>query len=753
MMRRTLITPLVFALSATTLAACGVDRPTGTPPPGVVQPPLNGWSGAPPTAELPPPREVLLELGYPHELPERPRTLTVAATYRPWTSGRALAQLGGDLFAVDTDNGTVAVIAADTGVLRRTIAVGPRPDQIAVGPDGAAFVTIRHGQSVVKINAGAAEVSETAIVGVEPIGIALSADGATVYVTVAGRSELVALDAQTLTEVARVPTVDRPRTVAFSDQGWLVVAGRAAHAVRIPVDLETGLPATSGGEARKLRQGNPADQMLHFGRPELVHSNRARGATVHPEHGAVLIVHQQTIAGTEMDSFAHLFGNELSPNGMPSGGGGGGYSAGGGVFSDSPHLIRPMETSVSVVGDDASYQEPAWPVKDAQSLEPITSRVAQPSDINHHPTHTLALVTGFGSDTVLVLNTAVEDPMRSPLGIVDVGMAPKAVAFSDNGKFAYVLNAHTFSISEIDLTPFFYMQATPPTSGPASAGAAAEKAQSPFASDIRMDPFDPSALHVNPLRYSHARHTAYGEDPLPEDMRLGRRTFTYTNNASISRDGQFACNSCHYEGAEDAMVWFVPGGPRQTPLLAGRLADTPPYNWLGTEHELQSNMEQTITRMGGTGLSPEQLTSLEKFMLDGLVPPPNPNIAADGLTASQARGKALFADPVVGCAGCHVGASFSDGIGHDVGTMTEIEAEVLMLQQEMGEFDPDEVPQEVLKFNTPTLRGLFASAPYLHDGSAATLLDVLERTGETMGKTSHLTAAQKLDVVAYLLTL
>ena len=30
-------------------------------------------------------------------------------------------------------------------------------------------------------------------------------------------------------------------------------------------------------------------------------------------------------------------------------------------------------------------------------------------------------------------------------------------------------------------------------------------------------------------------------------------------------------------------------------------------------------------------------------------------------------------------------------------------------------------------FDTPTLRGIFATAPYFHDGSAATLRDVVDR--------------------------
>ena len=56
--------------------------------------------------------------------------------------------------------------------------------------------------------------------------------------------------------------------------------------------------------------------------------------------------------------------------------------------------------------------------------------------------------------------------------------------------------------------------------------------------------------------------------------------------------------------------------------------------------------------------------------------------------------------------------------------------------------------------NTPTLTGIGASAPYLHDGSARTLADVVEQADAIgMGRTSHLTAAERSDLVAYLRSL
>ena len=59
------------------------------------------------------------------------------------------------------------------------------------------------------------------------------------------------------------------------------------------------------------------------------------------------------------------------------------------------------------------------------------------------------------------------------------------------------------------------------------------------------------------------------------------------------------------------------------------------------------------------------------------------------------------------------------------------------------------------RFDTPTLVELWRTAPYLHDGSAATLRDVLttHNPDDRHGTTSHLTPEQIDDLITYLLSL
>jgi cytochrome c peroxidase len=97
--------------------------------------------------------------------------------------------------------------------------------------------------------------------------------------------------------------------------------------------------------------------------------------------------------------------------------------------------------------------------------------------------------------------------------------------------------------------------------------------------------------------------------------------------------------------------------------------------------------------------------------------------------AAVERGWTLFNDPVVACATCHSGPRFSNNQTMLVGTGKA--------------------------FQVPSLLGIGARAPYMHDGCAPTLKERFSSTkpcggGDMHGKTSQLSAPQIDDLVAYL---
>jgi cytochrome c peroxidase len=109
------------------------------------------------------------------------------------------------------------------------------------------------------------------------------------------------------------------------------------------------------------------------------------------------------------------------------------------------------------------------------------------------------------------------------------------------------------------------------------------------------------------------------------------------------------------------------------------------------------------------------------------------------LTAAAQAGKALFGK--LGCDFCHVGADFTDsarGMLRNVGT----------IKPSSGQRSH----AALTGIDTPTLLGIWETPPYLHDGSAPTLRDVLTTANpkDEHGFTSSLSPGELDELVAYL---
>ena len=129
-----------------------------------------------------------------------------------------------------------------------------------------------------------------------------------------------------------------------------------------------------------------------------------------------------------------------------------------------------------------------------------------------------------------------------------------------------------------------------------------------------------------------------------------------------------------------------------------------------------------------------KLSALRAFQHSIPTPPP-PAGTVDA--AGAARGRVVFD---ARCASCHVGATLTDnnqGVLHDPAE-TGMDAGYAQRTSQK-------------RYRTTPLRGLWQHAPYFHDGSAATLGDVVEHYDSV--RRLGLTAQQKTDLVAYLRTL
>jgi cytochrome c peroxidase len=296
------------------------------------------------------------------------------------------------------------------------------------------------------------------------------------------------------------------------------------------------------------------------------------------------------------------------------------------------------------------------------------------------------------------------------------------------------------------------------------------------------DPVD--ALKARFQRPQFVPHPADNR-PTPARIALGKRLF---EDKQLSVTDTVACATCH-----DARLSFsdgesigkgVTGKPlaRHTPSL-WNVAFSPLLFWDGrassledqahfpVEHvdEMGSTLEVAAQRLGKDASyvrafveafpqSPEVTPATMAKALAAyertLISPPtrfDQWVAGkgDALTPSEVRGFALFTGKAR-CMACHVGFDFTDHNFYDIG----------LPDDDKGRGKVFGVPAADYAFKTPTLRELAWTAPYMHDGSLATIEDVVrfyEGGGVARPTRSKdlpvqlvLTDAERADLVAFL---
>jgi YVTN family beta-propeller protein len=610
------------------------------------------------------------------------------------------------LFLAEADVDAVYVVDARTNAVVRRVGVGRQPEKVLVTADDTIYVTNRLGRSVSVLHRDEPlEVARLAV-GVEPVGLAASADGHTLYVvnatslTDSDVGTVMAFDTTTRSLRWEAVVGPEPRGIALLADGRAAVTLSKAGDVAL-LDAERGqvLRAQTDVYARlnrtALAAGAPAARLAH---------PRGLDAIVAAPDG------QQVYAAGLLSSQGVLPGPS-SVVGAPAG-----YSGGncGATAVATPALLTFDARGTPLVDDVLTCNSDGT---ERPSTILVTTRPGSPLQVPRamaiDATGSFLFLADFASNHLAVVATSGNGPTGLPgngyrvpgpaLGgrveqvVRDVGAGPSGVAVSRDGRRVWVHASLDHVVTRLEVA----------------------------ASEL---------VKVGSVRLM--------ADALPPDVVAGRKLFFGATDARMNDPLLgISCGSCHLEGREDGHVWNFPDGPRQTPSLAGRqLARTAPYHWDGAFDDLPSFMRMTVeTRMGGTGVTPEMAAQLAAF-LDAQPAPDNPHRGV--LDAAARRGQALFSQ--ARCDSCHGGEAFTSGAFADVGTLVTAGA----------------VPDNPLTLargglNTPSLLGLARSAPYLHDGSAPSLKARLLRgqADDRHGLTSSLREADVDDVVAYLKTL
>lgn len=233
----------------------------------------------------------------------------------------------------------------------------------------------------------------------------------------------------------------------------------------------------------------------------------------------------------------------------------------------------------------------------------------------------------------------------------------------------------------------------------------------------------------------------------PSEPSLARRGEALFHDADRSTNHWYSCNTCHSDGHTSGLNFDTRNdgwqdlssnhlrSRKKVPTLR-RTTLTGPWTWHGWQDSLDDSIVESFTKsMQGSAPKPDEVKALAAY-LGTLDFPPNPHRAADGgLTPEARRGEALFRSSRIGCASCHGSPEFNDTKVTDVGLL--------------------EVGDVYKGHNPPSLRGVYDKDPYLHDGRAKTLRDVL--TGphgpESLVGGEPLTPTELDDLIAYLKSL
>jgi cytochrome c peroxidase len=233
------------------------------------------------------------------------------------------------------------------------------------------------------------------------------------------------------------------------------------------------------------------------------------------------------------------------------------------------------------------------------------------------------------------------------------------------------------------------------------------------------------------------RSIPLGAPARPSLARQGEALFY---DARRSHNQWFSCHTCHVDGHTcglnfDTLNDDSYGNAKLTPSLRN-VARTGPWTWHGWQKDLGAAVEKSLTEtMFGPRPTRQETRALVAF-LETLRHPPHPHPHrrhGAPLSPAAERGRALFAG-AARCARCHKGENYTSESNYDV------------------KLEADGSPYRL--WNPPSLLGLYDRGPYLHDGRARTLEDLLRRhhTPEMLGG-RKLTAGERGDLIEFLLSL
>jgi YVTN family beta-propeller protein len=585
-----------------------------------------------------------------------------------------------------------------------------------------------------------------------PVELAVSADGARLFIVCEGTDELVLADARAGKVVGRVQVGRVPKGL------WL--RGRYAFVANSWSDTVSVVDTGSLQVTRTLPAGFE---------PNAVFADQA-GATVYTANrisNDISVIDFAT--GTETRRLAGGRGASYltpSPDGLSL------YSTH--IYPNIGRHRTPPESEITVI--DAEHQT----VRERQPLYNVAGvfHIAFSGDgrlgiaCQLRPKNLIPLahvehgavfgdsLTLFGADvgeSVQVLIDELEQYYTMPFGVV---IAPDKSA-------AYISTTGANSVTVIDIARLLkFVQSASPTQRRALANDLSASAHF-VASRIPVGA-GPKGLALSPdgsLLYvanrlddnisvidTAARRVVRTIDlGGPTELTPRRRGERLFFNARFAFHNGFSCANCHLEATFDGLQWDLEPDGFGKDIVDNRLLEevdgTEPFKWNGGNPDLETECGPRTEKFfyRSQSYSPNELSDLVTYIKAMPARPNRYRLPNGELTAAQERGKDIFdrtrrkdgtSIPEANqCGYCHSGRHYTNQTQVNVGS---------------GKWS-DRSPV----IDVPQLTNIALTAPYLHDGSARSLEEIwtVFNPKDTHGVTNDLTKDELNDMIEYLKTL
>lgn len=625
------------------------------------------------------------------------------AVFAPSTSAKPTASssiayedraTGNDrLWVVNPDNDSVTVFDAVTRAKLTEVNVGRAPRTLALGPNGRAWVANADSATITVLQSDFAVAQTISLPrGSRPYGVVFDPAGANAFVALENGGKVLKLNPANGAVVGELAVGLHVRHLSVTADGSQVLATRFVTP-RLPgedtADVQTSVAGVDyGGEVLAI----DAAGMTLLGTTILKHSEEPDTSN----------------SGKGIPNY--LGAAVISPDGTAAW-----------VPSKQDNIKRGTLRNGGTLTHD-------------MAIRSIASRIALPGrtevldDRIDFDNTGLASAVAFDPNGVFFFTAlessreiAVADAWaKNEILRFDAGRAPQGLVLSPDGRTLFVHNFMDRTVSVHDLTALANGAQTAP----------------------------PAALVLNCVT----------TEKLTPQVLLGKQFFYDARDTRVAFQQYISCATCHNDGGEDGRVWdFTQFGEglRNTITLRGHGGTAQgPLHWTGNFDEVQDFEGQIRGFALGTGLMNDtdfhagtrsqplgdpktglssDLDALAAYVASLASNGDSPHRRNDGgMTAAARAGQAIFNQQ--NCAQCHTGTQFTDSalnVFRNVGTLKPASGQRLN--------------QPLTGLDTPTLLGLWNTAPYLHDGSAATLeAAVAAHNGVTL-------AAQEMsDLVAFL---